>query len=315
MPSSTSAPSKPPAKNVPNPRRLLILTPPTQSPSIIPPLLHTLSGVPVTEIPNSQPIPESSKDNEQETQSQSQTQPETETETEPETSSQRPIPPQPSFAGYTTHSPLRLSTKYYTAEVPIWVDEVPLLPAPKNNSNSNSTSTSTPDSSSGSEIWKNDFLSEEAQIVREAVGALVVAVRAPAPRNDANADVDVAQSEDVLALSALMRDIGAVKGCIDEERGGMDVPGVFLLVGAGGKSTPVSASASARDPEEDAGDELGGDVPLSVGWWEDRLFDMGLFGWEVVEWDPLGEEKEKTKNKFGGMLLLYPALLFRGHAN
>ncbi|CAI7612177.1 unnamed protein product [Penicillium pancosmium] len=298
MPSSTSAPSNPPAKNVPNPRRLLILTPPTQSPSIIPPLLHTLSGVPITEIPNSQPVSESSKDKEQETQSQSQTQPETETSSEP-------IPPQPSFAGYTTHSPLRLSTKYYTAEVPIWVDEVPLLPAPKNNSKSNSTSTSTspstPDSSSGSETWKNDFLSEEAQIVREAVGALIVAVRAPAPRNDANANagVDVAQSEDVLALSALMRDIGAVKGCIDEERGGMDVPGVFLLVGAGGKSTPVSVSASARDPEEDVGDELGGDVPLSVGWWEDQLFDMGLFGWEVVEWDPLGEEKEKTRNKFG----------------
>ncbi|KAJ5983662.1 Alpha/gamma-adaptin-binding protein p34 [Penicillium waksmanii] len=239
MPSSTSAPSKPPAKNVPNPRRLLILTPPTQSPSIIPPLLHTLSGVPITEIPNSQP-----------SQSQRQAQ-------------SQYLPNPPSQATQPT-APLRLSTKYYTAEVPIWVDEVALLSAPKNNSNSNSnptsTSTSTPDSSSGSETWKNDFLSEEAQIVREAVGALVVAVRAPAPRNDANADVDVAQSEDVLALSALMRDIGAVKGCIDEERGGMDVP---------------------------------------VGWWEDRLFDMGLFGWEVVEWDPLGEEKEKTRNKFG----------------
>jgi hypothetical protein len=89
-----------------------------------------------------------------------------------------------------------------------------------------------------------------------------------------------------------------------------------LLVGAGGKSIPVSASASARDPgEEDAGDELGGDVPLSVGWWEDRLFDMGLFGWEVVEWDPLGEEKENTRNKFGGMLLLCSAPFSQGHAD
>lgn len=305
MPASTSVPSKPPAKNVPNPRRLLILTPPTQSLSIIPPLLHILSDVPVTDIPNSQPVPESSNGNEQETQTRTQTQPETETSSEPR-------PTQPSFAGYTTHSPLRLSTKYYTAEVPIWVDEVPLLPAP----NVNSISTSTPDSStSGSETWKNDFLSEEAQIVRDAVGALVVAVRAPTPRKDANADVDVAQSEDVLALSALMRDIGAVKGCIDEERGGMDVPGVFLLVGASGKSIPVSASAStsafAQDPgEEDGDDELGEDVPLSVGWWEDRLFDMGLFGWEVVEWDPLREEKEKTRNKFGGILLLYSALRY-----
>ncbi|KAJ5756089.1 Alpha/gamma-adaptin-binding protein p34 [Penicillium manginii] len=277
MPASTSAPSKPPAKNVPNPRRLLILTPPTQSPSIIPPLLHTLSGVPVADFPNTQPVPDPSKDKQQETQSQSKTQPE---QPETETASE-PTSPQPSFAGYTTHSPLRLSTKYYTAEVPIWVDEVPLLPAPK----TTSTSTSTPDSSSGSAIWKNDFLSEEAQIVREAVGALVVAVRAPVPRKDASADVDVAQSEDFLALSALMCDIGAVKSCIDEERGGMDVPGVFLLVGAGGKSSPVSASASAQDPEDDVGDELGGRYTALSG--------------VVVEWDPLGEEKEKTRNKFG----------------
>lgn len=272
MPASTTAgPSKPPAKNIPNPRRLLILTPPTQSPTIIPPLLHSLSGVPVTETPQTQPSTESSE--------KKNSEPGTETET---------ASPQPSFAGYTTHSPLRLNTKYYRAEVPIWVDEVPLAP----------------NETASSEIWKNDFLSEEAEIVREAVGALVVAVRAPISRADLNSEVDVTQSEDVLALSALMRDIGAVKGCIDEERGGMDVPGVFLLVGAGGRSTSSTAGATAsRNLEEgsDLGDEISEDAPLSVGWWEDQLFDMGLLGWEVIEWDPLGEEKEKTRNKFGGM--------------
>ncbi|KAJ5221503.1 uncharacterized protein N7469_010390 [Penicillium citrinum] len=277
MPSPTStSPSKPPPKNIPNPRRLLILTPPSQSPSIIPPLLHTLSGVPVTDIPQTQPDPDTSSSQEKDsgTQSQSQLEPDSAT---------------PSFAGYTTHSPLQLSTKYYKAEVPIWVDEVPLDLSGS--------------SDSGSATWKADFLSEEADIVREAVGALVVAVKAPATHSVREGETDIAQSEDVLALSALMRDIGAVKGCIDEERGGMDVPGVFLLVksGSGSGSESASATVAASRSSGEEGEELGDDVdvPLSVGWWEDRLFDLGLFGWEVVEWDPLGNEEAKTKNKFG----------------
>jgi len=206
----------------------------------------------------------------------------------------------PSFAGYTTHSPLQLSTKYYKAEVPIWVDEVPLDPSGN--------------SDSGSATWKADFLSEEADIVREAVGALVVAVKAPATHSAREGETDIAQSEDVLALSALMRDIGAVKGCIDEERGGMDVPGVFLLVksgsgsGSGSASATVAASRSSGEEGEELGDDV--DVPLSVGWWEDRLFDLGLFGWEVVEWDPLGDEEAKAKNKFGGRLSLDLCLCF-----
>lgn len=232
--------------------------------------------------------------------SEKETKPQAEAETTP---SQDTPQTQPSFAGYTTHSPLRLSTKYYTAEVPIWVDEVPLDPRDGSSTSSSAT-------------WKDEFLSEEAEIVREAVGALVVTVRAPCPRADIRG-VDVAQSEDVLALCALMRDIGAVKGCIDEERGGMDVPGVLLLVGSSAKlaSSKSTSSSVSRDPgmaPELEIDGLGEDAPLSVGWWEDRLFDMGLFGWEVVEWDPAGEgEKEKTRNKFGGMFLLlcYSALL------
>ncbi|OQE23107.1 hypothetical protein PENSTE_c009G01240 [Penicillium steckii] len=274
MPSPTStSPSKPSPKNIPNPRRLLILTPPSQSLSIIPPLLHTLSGVPVTDIPQTQADPNTPTGQEKESgaqQSQSQSQPDSTT---------------PSFAGYTTHSPLQLNTKYYKAEVPIWVDEVPLDSSDK--------------SDSGSATWKTDFLSEEAEIVREAVGALVVAVKAPGPHSIREGESDIAQSKDVLALSALMRDIGAVKGCIDEERGGMDVPGVFLLVksGSGSANTAVAASRSSGEEGEEIGDDV--DVPLSVGWWEDRLFDLGLFGWEVVEWDPLGNEEVKTRNKFG----------------
>lgn len=250
-------PSKEPP-TVTNPRRLLILSPPSHSLSIIPPLLHSLTGTPVTEIPQA-PSPSASTTGE----------------------------PQPSFAGYTTHTPLALSTKYYNAEIPVWVDEVPLaLPE-------------TSREAATSAQWRTEFLSDEAEIVREALGALVVAVRNPASTASTS---DAGQRADVQALQALMRDIGAVKERVDEERGGVgDVPGIFVLIGAGRGGGVV---------QEEQGDELGDlgaeEKPLSVGWWEDQLFDIGLVGWEVVEWDPVaagGEEEEIKRNSFGGKSL------------
>ncbi|KAJ5168945.1 uncharacterized protein N7482_004539 [Penicillium canariense] len=285
-------PSKQAAKHIANPRRLLILTPTSQSLFIIPPFLHSLTGVPVVDPP------------------QHETTPDPQSQTPPTTSHNPPSPlaaPAPitttSFAGYTTHSPLRLDTKYYSAEVPVWVDEIPL---------STKTSQATADTPSQGQ-WCTEFLGEEAEIVRDAVGALVVCVRNPEQTAAPGAQADdPAQRADVCVVRDLLRDIGAVKSCIDEERGGMsDVPGVFVLVGS--RNDAARAAAPSTSQEEDAGLDLGvddadlgdsaGDVPFSVGWWEDQLFDMGLFGWEVVEWDPTEQGAEKTRNKFGDDLL------------
>lgn len=241
---NAAAAATPKAKNIPNPRRLLILAPTSQSLTVIPPLLHSLTGVPITNPPQSDT-------------------------TEPAT-----------FAGYTTHSPLRLETKYYNTEVPVWVDELPLQD-PK-------------------EQWKTDFLSAEAEIVRDAVGALVVCVHAP---NSSGFDGDIAEREDVRALLDLMRGIGAVKEKIDEERGGVgDVPGVLVLVGGKSPSAaPKQTSDTGSELGGDLGDDLGDVVPLSVGWWEDQFYDIGLLGWEVIEWDPK-EGAEETRNQYGGEL-------------
>lgn len=248
-------PSKKQPQTINNPRRLLILSPPSHSLSIIPPLLHTLTGTPITDPPQQQTSTSAA--------------------------------PQPSFAGYTTHSPLRIETKYYTAEIPIWVDEVPIQP-------DEDSKEETGDSKPSSSQWRTEFLSPEAEIVREALGALVVAVR-----NPVSSGTKDGEDRDVKALRALMRDIGAVKECVDEERGGVgDVPGVFVLVGAG------RGGAVIKENEEEGGlGDLGEEKPLSVGWWEDQLFDMGLVGWEVVEWDPSGEGEVK-RNAFGGVFYL-----------
>lgn len=141
--------------------------------------------------------------------------------------------------------------------------------------------------------------------MREAVGALVVCVRAPEPSSKPNDNTDPVEREDVRAVRELMGDVGAVKSCIDEERGGMgDVPGVLILVG-GKKSVPGTSTLTAKDEDglDLVGDEeLGEDAaPLSAGWWEDQMFDMGLLGWEVIEWDPAEQGGEMTRNTFGGM--------------
>ncbi|KAJ5368719.1 uncharacterized protein N7496_008479 [Penicillium cataractarum] len=281
-------PSKSQSKHIANPRRLLILTPTSQSLSIIPPLLHSLTGVPVIDPPQ--------HDSTSESPSQTPPQPSDNTSTPTTTTTT-------SFAGYTTHSPLRLDTKYYSAEIPLWVDEIPLTtetPAP---AAADPTNTSEPGQ------WRTEFLSEEAEIVRDAVGALVVCVRSPelkqATPSTADADTDPASRADVRAVLDLMRDVGAVKSCIDEERGGNgDVVGVFVLVGSRSSAAPKSSA-----PDEERALELGvddvdlgdgaADTPFSVGWWEDQLFDLDLFGWEVVEWDPAEQGVEKTRNKFG----------------
>lgn len=262
-----SASSK--SKQITNPRRLLILSPPTQSTSIIPPLLHSLTGIPIQDPPQSEALG-----------APSQSLPDADTDTPQQTTT--------SFAGYTTHSPLNLNTKYYTAEVPIWVDEVPL---------------------SSETQWRTEFLSDEAEEVRDAVGALLVAVR-NASEADPVPGPDPGSREDVRALRDLMRDIGAVKEKIDEERGGVgDVAGVFVLVGASKRKPPGNTGGTGGVSDElelgvEDGEGEGIEEAFSAGWWEDQLFDAGLVGWEVIEWDPKAEGGEKTRNKFGGMFYI-----------
>ncbi|CAI7659827.1 unnamed protein product [Penicillium crustosum] len=276
--SDPAASAKPKVKNITNPRRLLILTPTTQSLTIIPPLLHSLTGVPVVDPPQ-QPAPSPS-------------------------SSSTPAPPTSTFAGYTTHSPLRLETKYYTTEVPVWVDEIPLAIR-------DSDTQSSPTPAPTAEQWKTEFLSTEAEIVREAVGALVVCAHTPSDVTalpGSNANADPAERPDVRALRDLMRGIGAVKERIDEERGGLgDVPGVFVLIGSRkGSAGAAAGQQGPKDPDAELGlgvddEDLGGGetVPFSVGWWEDQFFDMGLLGWEVVEWDPKESLEVETRNQYG----------------
>lgn len=288
MDPSPHLPSKNPAptpKSIPNPRRLLILTPTSHSLPTVPPLLHSLTGVAVHQIPTS---------------------PETQTET---------------FAGYTTHSPLHIENRYYTADVPVWVDEIPVPSAQPE-----SKTATGPEPETGTETgtptqWKDEFSSAEARVVRDALGGVVVCIRnfeSLGMSSDGGGDGDPGEREDVKALKGFLGCIGEVKRLVQAERegqdgdsgdgddnGGLDVGlgdvlGVIVLVENGNqKEKPGKPVGDDLDPDSVSAIET--DKPFSVSWWEDQLDDIGLMDFEVVSWDPRSEEDD-SRDKYGGWL-------------
>ncbi|EAW25092.1 adaptin-binding domain-containing protein [Aspergillus fischeri NRRL 181] len=272
-PNSASAPQ------IRNPRRLLILSPSSHSTSTIPSLLYSLTETPVAD-------------------------------------------PPASFAGYTTHPPLRLTNRYYTADIPIWVDEIPLQTAADERAHTQtqtplqtqtagegkSAPSPSPSPSPSPAQWAVEFSGEDARVVRDAIGALVICIRnledtsASLPAGtgtgtDTGAGADSPESrKDVKSLKEFLSAVGRVKGVIEEERGEVgDVPVLLVLVGGtrGHKDARVCGEEGHLEDSDGASDE-----PFSVGWWEDQLFEMGMVGVEVLEWDPKGKEGEE-RNVYG----------------
>lgn len=295
QPSKPSTTSKP--KTINNPLRLLILTPSNQSNQTIPVLLQSLTGIPVTP-----PLSSSSTNKETETQSSS-------------------------FAGYTTHAPFQISNKYYSADVPIWVDEIPP-----------SSSSSVGATAAGEQIeestpqWRTSFLSDEAREVRDAIGAIVLCVRNPAlsisravprealglvPAGSSNTlqtaieedNKDAAERADVRQIKDLVGIVSELKTKIEEERNGGDdeedgdmagqaeVPGLLVLI----DESHSSSSTLKKKDDEDEG--LEAEEPFTSPWWEEILYEQGIFGMEVIQWTPspstTNTDAAETRNIYG----------------
>lgn len=315
MPSPATAPagqgqtSKP--KLITNPLRLLILTPSDQSNQTIPALLQSLTGVPVT-------LPASSTDNATETQT---------------------------FAGYTTHAPLQISNRYYAADVPIWVDEIPTTTS---SSPSLDLPSAVADAGNKEEEeiettpqWKTTFLSSEAREVRDAIGAIVLCVRNPSlsisravPKEALEIatsagsssstlqtvieqdGVDAVDRRDVRFIKELVSIVSELKAKIEEERnggeddggegdvvGGAEVPGILVLVNEHSSSSSIpKKGVSVSDTEEDS---LEAEEPFSLPWWEELLYEQGIFGMEVIQWSQSASsattdmDVPETRNVYG----------------
>ncbi|KAL4932690.1 adaptin-binding domain-containing protein [Aspergillus undulatus] len=273
---NTQSKSKPKLQEIRNPRRLLILSPSTHAQSLIPSLLKQLTGHRPSE-------------------TQLQTQ---------------------SFAGYTTHPPLRIENRYYAADVPVWVDEIPVTgTGTVKEGSTTDTQTQKEDSTTSdskgtgkeedpSTQWLREFSSAEARVVRDAIGAVIISIRNPQPKPTVPGEqaVDEEDSDEVRSLEAFVRAVGTVRALIEEEREEIgSVPGLLVL---GGKKKEKKKKEKNGDDDLDLDDTNTGldglDGPFTVGWWEDQLCDMGLIGFEVVEWDGTSADAEKEeRNEYG----------------
>ncbi|KAL4887109.1 hypothetical protein BJY04DRAFT_213069 [Aspergillus karnatakaensis] len=288
-PSEPTAPAKAKSTSkttIRNPRRLLILSPSSQSLALIPSLLKTLTG------------------HEANLPAQAQ-----------------------SFAGYTTHPPLKIENRYYTAEVPIWVDEIPISrpdtaalegeskdSSPQARTEINSSPPAELGNGAGagagtgeepSGQWAREFSSAEARVVRDAIGAVMIVVENPRVKNitGLSSTEDVESRDDVCALKAFIRAVGDVRTLIEEERG--EIGAVLGLLVLGGKKD-VKQERKQKSGASEGGDDLGADLdggiddePFSVGWWEDQLCEMGLIGAEAVEWDDTQAQESEETNQYG----------------
>ncbi|OGM43069.1 hypothetical protein ABOM_009217 [Aspergillus bombycis] len=284
-----------PATVIANPRRLLILAPSQHSHTTIPPFLHSLTGSPVIDPPTS---------------TSTSTLDQNHPDTDPNTPPPPPPPTTTTFAGYTTHPPLRLENRYYKAEVPIWVDEIPLSSSENVNANANTDTTTdtqndqpelinpqgqTQDQDQDQEqeqepltprTWRKEFSGPEAKVVRDAIGGVVICLRnldLVSPSTPTEADVE--EGPEWKGLQTFLEAIGLV-----------------VLVGRG-RESGAAAGAAAGDADEVDG--LAEEEVFSVPWWEDKLFDLGLVGFEVVNWDPRevagGVEERDRFGEYQGM--------------
>jgi hypothetical protein len=181
--------------------------------------------------------------------------------------------------------------------------------------------------------WKTEFLGGEAREVRNAIGAVVLCVlnpslnapphdhnnhhvglQGPAARTTSSSSLIVSHREDVRAIKELIHMIGEVKNKIEEERGdgeeeagvGGDVPSLLVIVGESSKhqqSQPASQTAprATRDLEDEVEETLDFEV-FGTDWWEEEIYNMGLYGFEVVAWDPKSDSfpGEEKRNIYGG---------------
>ncbi|EER24907.1 hypothetical protein CPC735_015050 [Coccidioides posadasii C735 delta SOWgp] len=275
------------ANRISNPQRLLVLTPHAHSQTTIPPFLQSLTGNPVPP-PGVQNDPPPNEETSQGPGHQSTA----------------------AFAGYTTHPPLPLNTKYYSADIPIWVDEIP-IPAVSSPASLHSHTSQAEQENNTPSTWSATFLAPPAAEVRAAIGAILILLQKPVsvssavPSGEATVERERVR-EGIAALKTVVKAVADVKRKIEEERGDSgigDVPGLVILVGSEDKRR----SKQLGENFEDACLGGGGDGGLremaeyGVRWWDEELTGMGIYDFEVVGWDPAGAETEgeKRRNEFG----------------
>ncbi|EXJ63381.1 uncharacterized protein A1O5_11430 [Cladophialophora psammophila CBS 110553] len=241
-------PSNPSSPTKPSSFRLLILSPSPRDPASIPPLRSFLEAI----------------------------------------TGSKPSDDIASFAGYTSHSPLRLRTKYYSADVGIWCDELPpTTEATKSSLGKESDHAgcsggpqrSSEDAVTDSEPvtlahWKEQMLSSEAKEVRAVIGGIVlvlpiVASLLPSP----NAPI-------LEQYVTLVETVHALREAVEDESYGRDIASLVVLQ----STTPAVGKAKLSEAMSDLEEVC--------------LSERGILGWDFVAWES-GQLLAASEGKHG----------------
>lgn len=205
------------------------------------------------------------------------------------------------FAGYTSHPPLGLRTKYYSKDVSLWCDELP-SDSPENVSETKEPTDGTEPpvalDSGGDDIgesltlrqWQETMLSSAAGEVRSVIGGIVLILPVETPRGSTDTQVDL--------FMPYIQAVHSLREAIEDESVGRDIASAIIL-----HHTSPSASALSEDSAriDDASKTLTEKI-------EAKTLDNDMFGWDVVWWNgqvdqsTTGEPDQDQRNEYGEKL-------------
>jgi hypothetical protein len=233
------------------------------------------------------------------------------------------------FAGYTSHLPLVLSTKYYSRQVSLWCDELPSSTTTEGSVDGQRTAVDVTDAQSATETsdetlslqqWQETMLSPEAGEVRAVMGGIILLLPVSASQSSA---------QSLLAsFMPYLKAAHALRETIEDESLGRDVASIVILqqkTYTNGNSSASRSDATLKELVEALessmieNDMFGWDVACctdpAVSQTPDDLVDGGVrneFGeklgmarvievLEGIDWAaPAGDEEEKgAENEYG----------------
>ncbi|KAI1608196.1 hypothetical protein EDD37DRAFT_185566 [Exophiala viscosa] len=189
------------------------------------------------------------------------------------------------FAGYTSHPPLELRTKYYNADVSIWCDKLPIettgatqrearqpdTKARKESEDDSPGDGANNDSSSTLDGWKSQMLSPAAAEVRAVIGGIILIL--PISANPAIPDSYV----------SLVEAVHSFREAVEDDSYGRDIASIVVLQSTSSNVKPEKLAKALEDLEETC------------------LSDRGMLGWDFVSWDGDSNpaERDSERNEYG----------------
>ncbi|KIV87834.1 hypothetical protein PV11_03354 [Exophiala sideris] len=192
-----------------------------------------------------------------------------------------------SFAGYTSHPPLELRTKYYSADVSIWCDELPIETTGTSQREARESDTQAIEqskvdsaaddgkdrSSSTPEEWKSQMLSPAAAEVRAVIGGIVLILPITASTSPSIPD----------AYISLVEAVHSFREAVEDDSYGRDIASVVAVQSTSTSVKPEKLTKAVEHLEETC------------------LSDRGVLGWDFVAWDGdiTQAETDNERNEYG----------------